>query len=46
MQTKSRNCFYHGRCELDAYKGQQKFQGNAVPLRALMVLYPNAKCTW
>lgn len=25
----------------DAYKGQQKFQGSAVPLRALMVLYPN-----
>jgi TRAP transporter TAXI family solute receptor len=25
----------------DAYKGQQKFQGGAVPLRALMVLYPN-----
>ena len=25
----------------DAYKGQQKFQGTAVPLRALMVLYPN-----
>ena len=25
----------------DAYKGQQKFQGAAVPLRALMVLYPN-----
>jgi uncharacterized protein len=25
----------------DAYKGQQKFQSGAVPLRALMVLYPN-----
>ncbi len=25
----------------DAYKGQQKFQGGAVPVRALMVLYPN-----
>ena len=25
----------------DAYKGQHKFTGNAVPLRALMVLYPN-----
>jgi TRAP transporter TAXI family solute receptor len=25
----------------DAYKGQQKFAGGAVPLRALMVLYPN-----
>ncbi len=25
----------------DAYKGQHKFTGSAVPLRALMVLYPN-----
>lgn len=25
----------------DAYKGQQKFQGGAIPVRALMVLYPN-----
>jgi uncharacterized protein len=25
----------------DAFKGQQKFQGQAVPVRALMVLYPN-----
>lgn len=25
----------------DAYKGQQKFAAGAVPLRALMVLYPN-----
>ncbi len=25
----------------DAYKGEQKFQGNKVPLRTLMVLYPN-----
>ena len=25
----------------DAYKGQEKFTGAAVPLRALMVLYPN-----
>jgi TRAP transporter TAXI family solute receptor len=25
----------------DAYKGQQKFQAGAVPVRALMVLYPN-----
>jgi hypothetical protein len=25
----------------DAFKGQQKFQGGAVPVRALMVLYPN-----
>jgi len=26
---------------VDAYKGQQKFQGKAVPVRALMVMYPN-----
>ncbi len=26
---------------LDALKGQDKFKGNAVPLRTLMVLYPN-----
>ena len=26
---------------LDAYKGEQKFQGNKVPLRTLMILYPN-----
>lgn len=26
---------------LDAYKGQQKFQGKAVPVRTLMVMYPN-----
>src|SRR3990170_1116431 len=26
---------------LDAYKGQEKFQGKAVPVRTLMVLYPN-----
>ena len=26
---------------LDAYKGQQKFEGKAVPVRTLMVLYPN-----
>jgi uncharacterized protein len=26
---------------LDAYKGQDKFKGNQVPLRTLMVLYPN-----
>jgi TRAP transporter TAXI family solute receptor len=25
----------------DAYKGEQKFQGNKVPLRTLMILYPN-----
>ena len=25
----------------DGYKGQEKFQGKPVPLRALMVLYPN-----
>ena len=25
----------------DAYKGQEKFQGRPVPLRGLMVLYPN-----
>jgi TRAP transporter TAXI family solute receptor len=25
----------------DAFKGQEKFQGGAVPVRALMVLYPN-----
>lgn len=25
----------------DAYKGQQKFQGKPVPVRGLMVLYPN-----
>ena len=25
----------------DAFKGQQKFQGGAIPVRALMVLYPN-----
>ena len=25
----------------DAYKGQQSFQGKAVPVRGLMVLYPN-----
>jgi TRAP transporter TAXI family solute receptor len=26
---------------LDAYKGQEKFQGKAVPVRTLMVMYPN-----
>ena len=26
---------------LDAYKGEDKFKGNKVPLRTLMVLYPN-----
>lgn len=26
---------------LDAYKGQQKFEGKAVPVRTLMVMYPN-----
>ena len=26
---------------VDAYKGQQKFQGKAVPVRTLMVMYPN-----
>jgi TRAP transporter TAXI family solute receptor len=26
---------------LDAYKGQDKFKGKAVPVRTLMVLYPN-----
>jgi TRAP transporter TAXI family solute receptor len=26
---------------LDAYKGEQKFSGNKVPLRTLMILYPN-----
>ena len=26
---------------IDAYKGQQKFQGKAVPVRTLMVMYPN-----
>ena len=26
---------------LDAYKGEDKFKGNPVPLRTLMVLYPN-----
>jgi len=26
---------------LDAFKGQDKFKGNQVPLRTLMVLYPN-----
>jgi TRAP transporter TAXI family solute receptor len=26
---------------LDAYKGENKFNGNKVPLRTLMVLYPN-----
>jgi len=25
----------------DAYKGEQKFSGNKVPLRTLMILYPN-----
>ena len=25
----------------DAYKGEDKFKGNAVPLRTLMILYPN-----
>jgi TRAP transporter TAXI family solute receptor len=25
----------------DAYRGEQKFQGNKVPLRTLMVMYPN-----
>ena len=25
----------------DAFKGEQKFQGNKVPLRTLMILYPN-----
>jgi len=25
----------------DAYKGEQKFQGNKVPVRTLMILYPN-----
>ena len=25
----------------DAFKGQEKFQGGAIPVRALMVLYPN-----
>ncbi len=25
----------------DAYRGEQKFQGNKVPVRTLMVLYPN-----
>ena len=26
---------------LDAYKGEDKFKGNKIPLRTLMVLYPN-----
>ena len=26
---------------VDAYKGQEKFQGKAVPVRTLMVMYPN-----
>ena len=26
---------------LDAYKGEDKFKGNKVPLRTLMILYPN-----
>ncbi|MDH4325475.1 MAG: TAXI family TRAP transporter solute-binding subunit [Betaproteobacteria bacterium] len=26
---------------LDAYKGQEKFEGKAVPVRTLMVMYPN-----
>jgi len=26
---------------VDAFKGQQKFQGKAVPVRTLMVMYPN-----
>jgi TRAP transporter TAXI family solute receptor len=26
---------------LDAYKGEEKFKGNKVPLRTLMILYPN-----
>jgi len=26
---------------LDAYKGQDKFKGTEVPVRTLMVLYPN-----
>src|SRR5438045_6936522 len=26
---------------LDAYRGEDKFKGNKVPLRTLMILYPN-----
>ena len=42
MQTKKADiAFSMADASWDAYKGQQKFQGGAVPLRALMVLYPN-----
>jgi TRAP transporter TAXI family solute receptor len=42
MQTKKADiAFTMADASWDAYKGQQKFQGSAVPLRALMVLYPN-----
>jgi len=29
----------------DAYRGEDKFKGNKIPLRTLMILYPTA-CTW
>jgi TRAP transporter TAXI family solute receptor len=42
MQTKKADiAFTMADASWDAYKGQQKFQSGAVPLRALMVLYPN-----
>jgi uncharacterized protein len=42
MQTKKADiAFTMADASWDAYKGQQKFSGGAVPLRALMVLYPN-----